>query len=984
MICRTCGAVIPDDVKFCRYCGAKAETDKKYCPSCGKESSPDAKFCRHCGTELTAAAPVSAAENGKKTAAQDRPAVKRKDSVSHARAVTQKNEGSVTKKEKSTGPKKKGGKLLLILIAACVIFFGVRFVKKKIVKPETGQITPYEEDHGAQENDPYYITMNKEPDLTGLSDIRFDANDVISTETAEIAEGSTDCETDRGVKVSFSPFTAADEAHSLTVSAMREKSDGEYKSVAYDLLLDGEKARLPGAARISVPYDPSWGDNVFVQYFNEDTGKWEILYTETDGNGNAVFYTDHFCTFGVFCSMVTSSATDRTSEPGKIFLLDTDDPLNAKVTVDYAALASYLRKSTDSTIRETSGQTASYFVEKGLEAMGFYASSADLAAKGTGTAALLTGGFDKVAGFAGSASDALGHFGAVLTVGKMMTDVYRRGDNIDFYETLKDNKNDLTSLALYAGGTLGAGSVAGFCNAAGIMLFVYTTADAAITSIDLKGSGSVEEFAYREFSSKYIVYNTKTGVCYPRYVADAAEDAQTYYRDSVNDISLPCSAASGYADWYAFFDGIKKLKPDVLPEKIDNVLTQYTSLFWNLPETDPNTLDRFLKNTRTGIFGTGTLADDYTRPSDFKIGDYKAAFKADLYRWLRPYMQECLRSSYFAMLNDAFREAAELERQFNSEISFVLRDTGTESFEKSPYAAYKNTLSGTQSGDVGYKGTVNDKADVWTFTKENGYRISCTYLSYLLYGTPEYMRVRDGDRDVQAFGISPVYPETVIEFGEPVQISADYVWTLTDVWYGDRSKENQYPLRLYALYNDGDKILNPFEYGYEISFDETDYGFTADLNSNSFSSSTVKVTAPGKLVQRAEDFVFAAETVSFNAGSDPQLAVEASAPYFEVGVKNSKYGTMYYLTDGDSAQIPSGPLSAAYLSDQAGEGGMTVYGGLLIPEPEEDNVGQKVMFDTYGVCYIYQLLPANEAEKTKTALHHGDIWAFSQAEEMLD
>lgn len=65
MICKKCGANIPDTAKFCPKCGAKVEIAKvegaKICPKCGASYPITAKFCRNDGTPLEEA-PIPATE----------------------------------------------------------------------------------------------------------------------------------------------------------------------------------------------------------------------------------------------------------------------------------------------------------------------------------------------------------------------------------------------------------------------------------------------------------------------------------------------------------------------------------------------------------------------------------------------------------------------------------------------------------------------------------------------------------------------------------------------------------------------------------------------------------------------------------------------------------------------------------------------------------------------------------------------------------
>lgn len=49
LICKICGAQIPEEAKFCGHCGAAQTEEKKVCHNCGEELAPDMAFCTNCG-----------------------------------------------------------------------------------------------------------------------------------------------------------------------------------------------------------------------------------------------------------------------------------------------------------------------------------------------------------------------------------------------------------------------------------------------------------------------------------------------------------------------------------------------------------------------------------------------------------------------------------------------------------------------------------------------------------------------------------------------------------------------------------------------------------------------------------------------------------------------------------------------------------------------------------------------------------------------
>jgi hypothetical protein len=64
MECPSCGALVPEGMKFCKKCGERIiivigstqGTETKNCPNCGTPTNNYAKFCRVCGASLPARA----------------------------------------------------------------------------------------------------------------------------------------------------------------------------------------------------------------------------------------------------------------------------------------------------------------------------------------------------------------------------------------------------------------------------------------------------------------------------------------------------------------------------------------------------------------------------------------------------------------------------------------------------------------------------------------------------------------------------------------------------------------------------------------------------------------------------------------------------------------------------------------------------------------------------------------------------------------
>ena len=62
MICRCCGAVLPDDSVFCECCGTNlsgAQSPVPVCPACGMPPAAGSAFCGNCGARISAASVCS-------------------------------------------------------------------------------------------------------------------------------------------------------------------------------------------------------------------------------------------------------------------------------------------------------------------------------------------------------------------------------------------------------------------------------------------------------------------------------------------------------------------------------------------------------------------------------------------------------------------------------------------------------------------------------------------------------------------------------------------------------------------------------------------------------------------------------------------------------------------------------------------------------------------------------------------------------------
>ena len=115
-----------------------------------------------------------------------------------------------------------------------------------------------------------------------------------------LLEGQTAISTDSGVTVEFGPYNARD-GERVSVKELSADSDSIEGGTrtAYDISA-GERTEFDGLLTITLPYDESGADaaneegSVFAEYYNPETGEWELVdYTVNTADNTVTITTDH-------------------------------------------------------------------------------------------------------------------------------------------------------------------------------------------------------------------------------------------------------------------------------------------------------------------------------------------------------------------------------------------------------------------------------------------------------------------------------------------------------------------------------------------------------------------------------------------------------------------------------------------------------------------------------------------------------------------
>ena len=161
------------------------------------------------------------------------------------------------------------------------------------------------------------------------------------------------------------------------------------------------------------------------------------------------------------------------------------------------------------------------------------------------------------------------------------------------------------------------------------------------------------EYAYRVFTGNYatVIMNSKKGlICSYKY-APTEYERLAYLTWNKNEVPLTDKMGLSAADWVAPLMFIAEhYSYENIPKAVDNLLTQYVNIFWNVERLDPQTFNSFLENEKDGISGTKSLKSEYKTPSKAKRQEYTARYKAELYAWLKPYLNDIMEQAYYKML----------------------------------------------------------------------------------------------------------------------------------------------------------------------------------------------------------------------------------------------------------------------------------------------------------------------------------------------
>ena len=250
----------------------------KYCRKCGNTISEGVKFCRRCG----------ALQNNQSN-------IKRPDVLDNG--IKQKQEEKYFGDNETKTVKKKRGIFGKIAALLLIIFIAVNIINFLSDKPNepSGVLTTTGNDE------------NKSISEYVLSDVKISDDDLnIPAQSGFVSPDEPEI-TIENTFINFSSYNL-EGTKEVKVKRLNQISDSEkgYTIQAYDFEIEGiSEFNVP--VYIEMPYYPAIEDNlyeestIFVQYYNENESKWEMIPSWINAEANTVaILTNHFSTFGVF------------------------------------------------------------------------------------------------------------------------------------------------------------------------------------------------------------------------------------------------------------------------------------------------------------------------------------------------------------------------------------------------------------------------------------------------------------------------------------------------------------------------------------------------------------------------------------------------------------------------------------------------------------------------------------------------------------
>ena len=624
-----------------------------YCTNCGKELHIGARFCAKCGAAVLDAPAKTV------PAAQPKP-------VPQPTAVARTPPAATTKRESAAKPKRNGGRNTLCIVLSVLLVIQIAAV--------------------ALYGWPGFMVGG------GLG----------RSDSFTLQEGQTAISTDSGVTVDFGPYNAmtGEKVSVKELSADSDSIEGGTRTT-YDISA-GERTEFDGLLTITLPYDESESDSadeegsVLAEYYNSETGEWELVdYTVNTADNTVTITTDHL---SEYCTVTLQDAGSPYALLSKFSSKRLDDETAMAILREYEQAGQHGEVG-DSLLREFYGQLLNIpslgEAEAGLlhEVLGWLADVGELDAQGAGNK-LFTSIMEKTGYMLLGLS--------ALSLGETMLDAYKGNESA---ETVAAEAYKLSYNV-------------------GVAVLDYKRITTGMVQLSMLGVIALDYSL-----NKFMVAADQT-------YKDALFNVVIAYNEEIHPWTE--------AEWYARIMGLYKTRGDD-PKKFNaalrGIMENYSSrYFFDNPE------EQLVATNEAGLhaYTTGLLPET-DAAKEYCIEQYMA----HLGEYLQPVLEDAMKKIRYDSRKAFSANATELRKALNAPLEFEIIEEIPDG-EKSKYAGC--------IVDICRPDALVDENWTAVLDKDGRASIDATILGYMQAGIPTQLRLwNKGDDE---FEDDPILTQT--------------------------------------------------------------------------------------------------------------------------------------------------------------------------------------------------------------------------------
>jgi hypothetical protein len=622
----------------------------KYCTNCGNELHTAARFCTKCG------ATVLDVPTNPVPAAQPKP-------VPQTQAKTEVQPQEYTppvatpKRKSAAAPKRNSGRNALCIVLSVLLVIQIAAV--------------------ALYGWPGFIVGGG---ITLLSEHKSDS--------FTLQEGQTAVSTDGGVTVDFGPYNAMD-GEKVSVKELSADSDSIEGGTrtAYDISA-GERTEFDGLLTITLPYDESETDStdeegsVLAEYYNRETGEWELVnYTVNITDNTVTITTDHlseYCTVtlrdaGSPYALLSKFSSKRLDDETALAILQEFEASGKPGEVGDSLLRGFYKQFLPIQYQQYLGDAEAELVH---EVQGWLMDVSELAAQG--------GGYKQAANILEKSGYMLLGVSA-LSLGDTMIDAYKGNESA---ETVAAEAYKLSYNV-------------------GVTLLDYKKITTGMVQLSMLGVIALDYSL-----NKFMVAADQT-------YKDALFNVIIAYNEEIHPWTD--------TEWYARIMGLYKTRGDD-PKKFNaalrGIMENYSSrYFFDNPE------EQLVATNEAGLhaYTTGLLPET-DAAKEYCIEQYMAR----LGERLQPVLEDVVKRMRYDSLKAYSKNATELRQALNAPLEFEIIEEIPDG-EKSKYAGATVVIS-RPGAPVGGAWTVG-------LDKDGRASLDATIVGYIQAGLPTQLRL---------------------------------------------------------------------------------------------------------------------------------------------------------------------------------------------------------------------------------------------------